>query len=372
MKQPLRTASRATHSPVVAAVIPCYRVARHVLGVLGRIGPDCSHIYVVDDACPEHSGDVVEAGCLDPRVKVIRHRENEGVGAAVITGYRAALADGAHVVVKIDGDGQMAPELLPDFVGPILAGQADYTKGNRFYDLASIGGMPAARTFGNAALSFMAKLSCGYWDVFDPTNGYTAVHANVLRHLPLDTISKRYFFETDMLFRLGTIRAVVVDIPMDAHYGDESSSLRVSRVFGEFLYKHARNTVKRIFYNYFLRDFTIASVELVIGLILFVFGATYGIVHWTESAREDVATPPGTVMLAALPVLMGLQLLLAFIGYDVAATPKRVIHPLLRQRGPTASASRGSVAPSDASARPLSKDEGDGVGRQEPEERQER
>ena len=316
----------------LAVVIPCYNVARHILGVLSRVGPECALIYVIDDACPEHSGDLVENHCDDPRVRVVRHDTNRGVGGAVLTGYLHAIRDGATVIAKIDGDGQMAPELLADFVAPILHGRADYTKGNRFYNLANLGQMPYRRVVGNAALSFMTKLSSGYWDVFDPTNGYTAIHVNVARQLPFDRISKGFFFETDMLFRLNTLRAVVVDIPMAAQYGDEASNLRVSRVFGEFLSKHARNTFKRIVYNYFLRDFTIASVELIAGLALLLFGTTYGIVNWIASARIGIETPPGTVMLAALPVLLGLQLLLAFIGFDVASTPRRVIHPLLGHR----------------------------------------
>lgn len=316
----------------IAIVIPCYRVSRQVLGVLARTGPECWRIYVVDDACPEGSGDLVEARCPDPRVRVIRHRKNLGVGAAVMSGYRAALDDGADIIVKIDGDGQMAPELLPGFVVPILGGQADYCKGNRFYELDHIDRMPLVRKLGNAALSFMAKLSGGYWDTFDPANGYTAIHAAVARRLPFDKISQRYFFETDMLFRLNTIRAVVVDIPMDATYGDETSSLKVFRVFPEFLYKNLRNGVKRIFYNYFLRDFSIASLELVVGLVLLAFGTVYGTVHWISSARAGIATAPGTVMLAALPVLVGVQLLLAFVGYDIASVPRRPIHPALARR----------------------------------------
>jgi glycosyltransferase involved in cell wall biosynthesis len=313
----------------IAVVIPCYRVSRQVLSVIGRIGPECSRIYAVDDACPENSGDLIEAECADTRVRVLRHRKNMGVGAAVLSGYRAALLDGVDVIVKIDGDGQMAPELLPSFVAPILGGQADYCKGNRFYDLDNIDRMPTARKLGNAALSFMAKLSGGYWDIFDPANGYTAIHAAVARRLPFDKISERYFYETDMLFRLNTIRAVVVDIPMDASYGDETSSLNVFRVFPEFLYKNLRNAAKRIFYNYFLRDFSIASLELVVGLAMLAFGTIYGSVHWIASAHVGVATPPGTVMLAALPVLVGVQLLIAFVGYDIASVPRRAIHPTL-------------------------------------------
>lgn len=316
-------------APVIAVVVPCYRTSRQILTVLSRIGPECALIYVVDDACPEHSGAVVASACRDERVHVIRHTANQGVGGAVMTGYRAALEDGATVIVKLDGDGQMPPELLPTIVGPILSGQADYTKGNRFYDLANISRMPTVRILGNAVLSFMAKISCGYWDVFDPTNGYTAIHANVAQRLPLEKISKSYFFETDMLFRLNTIRAVVVDVPMNPEYGDEVSSLRVSQVLGEFGWKHLKNVGKRIFYNYFLRDFSIASVELVVGSMLLAFGAAYGLANWIASAHAGAATPTGTIVLSALAVLAGLQFLLAFIGYDMAAVPRRPIHPAL-------------------------------------------
>jgi glycosyltransferase involved in cell wall biosynthesis len=326
----------ATSAPVIAVVIPCYNVAREIIGVLNRIGPECTHIYVIDDACPQRSGDVVESQSTDDRVTVIRHSTNQGVGGAVLTGYHAAIADGAAVIVKIDGDGQMTPELLPSFIGPILAGQADYTKGNRFYDLSNITRMPPLRIVGNAALSFMAKLSSGYWDLFDPTNGYTAIHANVARHLPLDKISRGYFFETDMLFRLNTIRAVVVDVPMTAEYGDEVSNLKVSRVLGEFLCKHATNAVKRVFYNYFLRDFSVASLELILGVLLLAFGLVYGITNWVASARVGVPTATGTVILSALAVLAGLQFLLAFIGFDVASIPKRAIHAAFFYRTPRA------------------------------------
>jgi glycosyltransferase involved in cell wall biosynthesis len=313
----------------IAVVMPCYNVARHVVPLLERIGEECWRIYVIDDACPQRSGDIVESQCTDPRVRVIRHATNQGVGGAVMTGYEAALADGASIIVKIDGDAQMAPELLAAFVAPILGGQADYTKGNRFYDLSNITRMPRLRIVGNAALSFMAKVSCGYWDLFDPTNGYTAIHASVARRLPLSKISRRYFFETDMLFRLNTIRAVVVDVPMNPEYGDEASNLKVSRIAGEFFWKHLENSVKRIFYNYFLRDFTIASLELVFGILLLAFGVIYGVANWIASAREALPTTPGTIVLSALAVLAGLQFLLAFIGFDMASTPRRPIHGML-------------------------------------------
>ena len=317
----------------IAVVIPSYRVIKHILGVIATIGPEVWRIYVVDDKCPEGSGNYVEANCKDPRVVVLRHEINQGVGGAVMTGYSVAIADGAEVIIKIDGDGQMDPGLIPSVAAPIFAGEADYTKGNRFFDLEEIRAMPKVRLFGNGVLSLMTKLSSGYWDLFDPTNGYTAIHVDVARLLPFGKISRRYFFETDMLFRLNTLRAVVVDIPMDAKYCDEVSNLKISKIVGEFFVKHVRNFFKRIFYNYYLRDMSLASIELPLGVLLFVFGAGFGGWHWLLAAGEGITTPAGTVMLSALPVLMGLQLVLAFLAYDIASVPRRPRHQGLRTRG---------------------------------------
>jgi glycosyltransferase involved in cell wall biosynthesis len=318
----------------VAVIIPCYRVKAHILDVIGRVGGEVSHIYVVDDACPEGSGAYVREHCTDARVKVLRNDENRGVGGAVMAGYAAALRDGADILVKVDGDGQMDPALIPRFVRPIAAGQADYSKGNRFYDLTRIREMPTIRLLGNAALSFIAKLSTGYWNLFDTTNGFTAIHAKVARRVAFDKVSPRYFFESDMLFRLNIIRAVVADIPMDAHYGDEQSNLKIRRVIGEFLVKHTRNFGKRVLYNYFLRDMTVASLELIVGAALLIFGLVFGGYHWVRALSSGLATPLGTIMLAALPTMLGLQMLLAFVGFDVANVPRRPIHPDLPDQGP--------------------------------------
>jgi glycosyltransferase involved in cell wall biosynthesis len=307
----------------IAAVLPCYRVAGTILDVLAAIGPECERIYVVDDACPDASGALVERECRDPRVRVLRNPRNLGVGGAVMAGYRQALADGAQVIVKIDGDGQMDPALIADFVRPIARGEADYCKGNRFYDLDNIHRMPRVRILGNAALSLLAKLSTGYWDVFDPTNGYTAIHRDVARRLPMGKISPRYFFETDLLFRLGTLRAVVRDVPMDPRYGDEVSGIRIHRILGEFAFKHLRNFGKRVFYNYFLRDMSVASLELAVGLPMLVFGIAYGGMHWLQGLRTGQPTATGTIMLAMLSTIVGLQFVLAFLGYDIASVPRR-------------------------------------------------
>jgi dolichol-phosphate mannosyltransferase len=315
----------------VAVVIPSYKVTRHIMDVLATIGPECQRIFVVDDACPDNSGKFVFERTQDPRVSVLFHEQNQGVGGAVMTGYAAAVADGAQVIVKIDGDGQMDPQLLDIFVQPILRGEADYTKGNRFYNLESLRSMPAMRLLGNAILSFLSKISTGYWGLFDPTNGYTAIHAAVARHLPVEKISKRYFFETDVLFRLNTLRACIVDVPMEAIYADETSHLKISKIITEFFYKHLRNTIKRIFYNYYLRDMSLASLELPLGLVMILFGVGYGGYHWYQSLQANMVTPAGTVVLSAISLVMGLQLLLAFIGFDIANVPAKPIHHSLRR-----------------------------------------
>jgi dolichol-phosphate mannosyltransferase len=316
----------AAKEPRVAVVIPSYKVTRHIEDVLATIPSSVWRIYVVDDACPDHSGEFVQEHIDDNRLRILYHENNRGVGGAVMTGYLAAIADGADVIVKIDGDGQMDPRLIPFFVQPILSGDADYTKGNRFYDLANIRTMPPARLFGNSVLSLMNKLSSGYWNLFDPVNGYTAVHADVAKRMPFEKISNRFFFETDMLFRLNTLRAVVLDIPIDSKYGDEVSNLKITSIVFEFSFKHARNFCKRIFYNYYLRDLSLASIELPVGLFLLSFGGSYGVYHWILSAHSGLPTPAGTVMLAALPALLGMQLLLSFLGYDISSVPKRAIH----------------------------------------------
>ena len=315
----------------IAVVIPCYRVRDRILGVLQKIGPEIDVIYVIDDCCPEQAGQHVAENCHDPRVRVIRHQQNLGVGGATMTGYRAAVQDGMDVVVKIDGDGQMDPALVPSFVAPILDGRADYTKGNRFYDPEDLKGMPVVRLVGNAVLSFMSKASSGYWNVFDPTNGYTAIRASVIDYLPLDKISRRYFVENDLLFRLNLLRCRVLDIPMTAVYAGEKSSLRIGAIIGPFLAGHLRNFGKRIAYNYFLRDFSVASLELVVGLVATTFGAVFGGYHWMQSNATGIPATCGTVMISGLCLIVGIVLLLSWINFDVSSVPREAFRPLMRK-----------------------------------------
>ena len=314
---------------ILAVVIPSYRVKAHVLGVIARIGPEVAMIFVVDDACPDGSGAFVGEQCPDLRVCVLRHEVNRGVGGAMMTGYRAALGAGADIIVKVDGDGQMDPALIPHIARPVLARQADYAKGNRFHSLWNVRRMPRVRLYGNAALSFMTKLSSGYWGIFDPTNGYTAIHAAALERIEFANVSERYFFETDMLINLGNARAVVADVPMEAVYADEVSNLRIRNELWPFLRTHLRELVKRIFYTYFLRDFSPATLQLLIGAIFLLFGTIYGAAEWYRSVSTGEIASTGTVMIAVLPIILGVQLLLNFLAFDMANEPKVPIQPTL-------------------------------------------
>lgn len=313
-------------SPHIAVVIPCYREKNHILDVLSSIGPEVSSIFVVDDACPDKTGEFVTQSCTDPRVQVLVNAENQGVGGATLNGYKAAIEAGADIMVKLDGDGQMDPAAISYLVEPIIEHRADYTKGNRLHRRGDMGRMPIVRLLGNMGLTLMSKLSSGYWGIMDPTNGFTAIHADVARELPMDDISTNYFFESDLLFHLSTVDAVVLDMPMRARYGTENSHLVVHKVFLLFLIGHLKNTWRRIVDTYFIREIGIASFELLLGALLLVGGSIFGAYKWWLSVDTGVPATAGTVVLAALPVLIGVQLLLAFIGHDTRRVPSQPLH----------------------------------------------
>ena len=148
-------------------------------------------------------------------------------------------------------------------------------------------------------------------------------------NIPLDKLSKRYFFETDILFRLNILRAVVKDIPMQAIYGDEESHFSMSKNLLPFLVKHCKNTLKRIFYSYFLRDFHIASLNLVIGVVLVVMGSLFGIMNWLTALSTGIETPTGTIMFSVLPIMIGVLFCLSFLHFDIANEPRDSLQELL-------------------------------------------
>lgn len=310
---------------MIAVIIPSYKVKDHILNVLASIGSEVTRIYVVDDACPEKSGEFVEKNTTDKRVKVIYHSQNKGVGGAVISGYEQAIADGAKIMVKLDGDGQMSPDYIAKLIRPIENGEADYTKGNRFFDIEKLLVMPRVRLIGNSFLSLINKIVNGYWNVVDPTNGFTAIHVDALNLIPFHKIDNRYFFESDMLFRLSVLRAVVKDVSIPAFYGEEKSNLKIGRVLWEFPMKYINRFLKRLFYNYFLRDFNAGTIQMLGGTFAVISGLAYGIYHWIASYEAMATTPTGTVMISTLLVILGFQLLLGALNFDVQNIPNNPI-----------------------------------------------
>jgi glycosyltransferase involved in cell wall biosynthesis len=309
----------------IAIVIPCFQVARHIADVIRSIPQRYRTIICVDDCSRDATADVI-LQLSDPRVTLICHRRNRGVGGAVKTGYLEALRRGAGICVKMDGDGQMSGDDLDDLVTPLLEGAADYAKGNRFVDLWALRRMPKGRLVGNALLSFASKLASGYWNMLDVNNGFTAIRSAVLRHVEFGRLSERYFFETSMLIELNILRSIVADVEMPARYGTERSSLRTSRVLLTFPGLLARGMLRRLYWRYLIEDFGVTSICVLTGLPLVAFGVAFGAMHWIASIRTGRPATAGTVLLAALPIILGFQLLLAAVLLDVVSSTARKQH----------------------------------------------
>lgn len=311
----------------VVAVIPAFNVAAELGDVLRQMPMLFRTVIVVDDGSRDATAEVAErCAQADPRILLLRHETNQGVGAAVIAGFRTALEAGADVVVKIDGDGQMPLWLVPNLVQPLIDGVADYTKGNRFRDFQAVRAMPFVRRVGNVVLSFLSKAATGYWHCFDPANGFVAIRADVLSQLPLHRIDRTYFFETSMLSHLYVLGAVVREVPMPAQYAGETSSLSITSVVRQFPGKLFASLLRRLFLKNFVYDFNMESFHILAGLPLLLAGLLYGGYNWWWYASRSLAAPTGTVVLSALLIMLGAQLLISAVNLDLQSVPREPIN----------------------------------------------
>ena len=301
----------------VAVVIPCFRVKNQLPNVIDAVPSWVDLICLIDDACPESSVEHALSQTTDSRVVPIYLQKNGGVGKAVKAGYTYCLDCDIDLIARVDGDGQMDLSFLSSLLDPIASNKADYSKGNRFFNVEDISKMPKRRILGNLGLSFMSKFSTGYWDVFDPNNGFNAITKEALRKLPFEKIDNRYFFESDLLFRLGLNRAKITDVPMPSIYENETSNLSITKSLFEFSYKHTRNYWKRIFYTYFLRDFNFGSLQFLGGFCLMTFGTWVALTSWIHGMRSGIQTQVGTQILVAMTILSGIQFTLGFFSYDI-------------------------------------------------------
>lgn len=315
----------------IGVVIPAFRVEAHIEQVVRGVPSFVRSIIVVVDASPDATYERV-AALKDPRVTLLKHDQNRGVGGAMQTGLREALRQELELVVKMDGDDQMDPSQMARLLQPLIAGKADMTKGNRYEHIAALKSMPAVRIVGNAALTFLVKLASGYWNLFDPANGYIAVRSDVLRRLDLARLHRRYFFESGLLIQLGILRAVIQDVAIPARYGDEKSSLSIPRTVFGFPPRLLWGFTRRLFWRYYVYDFTAVSIYLLLGVPALAWGVVYGLVVWLEVLETHKDATAGQVMLSAMPIILGVQMLSQGLALDIASVPKQPLSPPLDAR----------------------------------------
>jgi|SRR5688572_20573887 len=305
----------------IAVVIPAFRVEREIEEVLGKVPPEVDTIIVVDDASPDGLVERVSAH-PDRRIRLVRHSRNQGVGAATVSGILTALETKHDIIVKCDGDGQMDPRDVPDLVDPIVADVADYAKGSRFHHSRELGTMPRLRFIGNIGLTFLTKVASGYWHILDPVNGFFALRATTAVRLPLGNLSKRFFFESDLLIHLNIHEARVIDVPLPARYGTETTNLSIASACLNFPPRLIWGLFRRLFWRYLFYDVSPVAIFALLGLFLVAFGLIFGTYEWITHAIRGVETPAGTVMTAVLPLIFGFQLLLQAVVLDIQASPR--------------------------------------------------
>jgi glycosyltransferase involved in cell wall biosynthesis len=305
----------------IAVVAPARNEAAFIGRVIGTMPDFVDSIIVVDDGSEDGTAEVA-ASTGDPRVVVLRNPTPLGVGGATLAGYRKALELRSDVIAKMDGDGQMRPEYLCQLLDAVIDEGYACGKGNRFLAARSLGEMPRHRLLGNIALTFMTKLMSGYWQIFDPQNGYIVVRAAVLRGVDLDRIHRGYFFENDMLLHLNLLDARVKDVPVPARYGEEESGINAWRTGVTFPLLMVGRFFYRIYRKYVLLDFSPIALFLFLGCGLFLWGALFGTYVWIRSSVTQHAATTGTVMFSVLPLILGFQLLLQGIVLDIQQTPK--------------------------------------------------
>jgi glycosyltransferase involved in cell wall biosynthesis len=304
----------------IAVVIPCYKVENHIQKVVSEIPGYITSIILVNDASPDHTGEILDQLAKEnSKITVLHHERNQGVGGAMISGFLEALKQNQEVVIKIDGDGQMDVSHFERMLKAVFVEKYDFVKGNRFFDQKMLQKMPFIRRIGNIGMGFLIKMASGYWNIFDPTNGFFCIHASVLKKLDYHRIAKRFFFESSLLIELFYTGAKIKDVPMPAIYAEEKSNLSVWNTLFTFPPKLFKAFLRRIWLRYFIYDFNIGSLYIFFGIPLFLFGLIFGIIKWVHYAGLHTATPTGTIMIAVLSLVLGFQMILAAIQYDITA-----------------------------------------------------
>jgi glycosyltransferase involved in cell wall biosynthesis len=303
----------------VGVVVPAYNEERQIDGVLETMPQFVDRIFVVDDGSPDTTSEHVQRWVKKrgSRVELIRHDSSRGVGAAIASGYKAALAGDMEVIAVMDGDGQMDPEVLHLILEPVADGKVAYCKGNRLTSGIAWQKTPHVRYLGNAFLSLLTKIASGYWHIADTQSGYTAISAEALRMLDLDRIYPAYGYPNDVLIRLNVHNLHVVGVNIEPRYGvGERSSMKVWKVVPTVSLLLVRGFLRRMVEKYIIRDFHPLVFFYALGAVLVLIGVILGLQEtWAKLTQGlvDIAT----TVLVALLVISGLQLLLFAMWFDM-------------------------------------------------------
>jgi glycosyltransferase involved in cell wall biosynthesis len=304
---------------VITVVVPAHNEQELIGKTIKQVPEFVDHIIVVDDKSSDDTSSAALA-IGDPRVVLIRHEVNTGVGGAIMTGHQKALAIGGDIDVVMAGDAQMDPDYLPALLDPIVEDGYGFTKANRFFSWNSFNGMPRHRIFGNVALSFMTKFASGYWHLFDPQNGYTAIRQDVLQRLPLDRIKKNYQFENDLLIHLSILGVRAKDVPIPAMYGEEVSGMRMRRVVPQIMSLLFSGFWKRVWLKYVLWSFSPIALLLFTGLGLVLFGAGVSAFVVVNTLGQHQASA-ATALMAVGPLMTGIYMLIQALILDIQESP---------------------------------------------------
>lgn len=302
----------------VATIVPCYNEEKLVEKTMSTMPDFVDHIIVVDDSSTDSTWSVIKAYAKkNARVVPVHLDKNEGIGGAYQHGFSTALKKKADLIVTMAGDAQCNPDYISAMIDALLEKNVDYVKANRFFHLEDLKQMPRFRRIGNTVITILTKFSTGYYSIFDSQNGYGVFRRKTLELLPMQTLGKRYDYENTLLIALSIMGAKVADEPVPAIYGDEVSTIPVFKTTVRALKVVWHGFWKRIYYKYVLYGFHPIALTLFGGLLLLTIGALFGAYIIFERIVHDLSPSTGTVMLCALPLFLGFQLLLTSLIMDV-------------------------------------------------------
>ena len=300
----------------IGVAIPCYMSGKQAIKTVQQTLKFADYIVAIDDACPINTGKLIKSYVNSEKLYIIYNKVNQGVGGATKLGFDWLMKNNCDIILKIDSDGQMNPADIPKMCEPIIKQRCEATKGNRFTNLDKISRIPKIRLIGNIALSFITKLSTGYWELFDPTNGFIVFRKDVLERINLSKTDNRYFFETDLLFRCALKNIYIKNIEIDPIYNNVHSSVNPIKEFPNFFIKHIKLIFKRIFYQYIVLDFNPGSIELILSVFAGFYAIFLGLISVYKSNSTGILTSAGTVSLFTISMIICVQLLVSFLYYD--------------------------------------------------------